>query len=72
MNVMETTTITIDKRVRERLKSYGTSGMNYSKVLTALMDEVEKQHFIQEWRRRMDDPEYPWEELDLDDESVWG
>lgn len=65
---MTATTLTVDDAVRDRLKGYSVG--NYSDTLTFLMDQVDKQAFIAEFRRLIDDPATPWETIDWDD-PVW-
>lgn len=48
---MSRTTIPLDTRVRDRLKTYGTKDQDYGEILTRLMDEVERQNFVAEQRR---------------------
>lgn len=48
---MERTTIAVPPRVRDRLRGYGTKGMSYGQILTGLMDEVERDRFVEEMRR---------------------
>lgn len=49
---MSTTTIPLDKKVRDRLKKYGTMGTTYNKILTGLMDQVDRAKFIEDIRHR--------------------
>lgn len=46
------TTITIDPKVRDRLKRYGHAGMTYNEILERLMDEADEREFTAEIRRR--------------------
>lgn len=54
------TTIPIDPAVRDRLRSYGTAGMTYSQIVTALLDKVEMEKFLAELQARSDDPSVQW------------
>ncbi len=46
------TTLTIDPKIRDRLKRYGTAGMTYNDILQLLMDKIDEQEFIADmWRR---------------------
>ncbi len=54
------TTIPIDPAVRDRLRSFGTAGMTYSEILTALLDNVDREAYVREMRRRADDPSAVW------------
>lgn len=57
------TTIQVDPAVRDRLKAYGTAGMTYNEILQRLMDEVDRQAFIAQIRREMDEVK-EWVDLD--------
>ncbi|HLE95947.1 MAG TPA: hypothetical protein VI997_01125 [Candidatus Thermoplasmatota archaeon] len=60
------TTITIDPKVRDRLKLFGTAGMTYNEILTRIMDEIEREKFIAQLRRELETtPEKDW--VDLED-----
>jgi len=54
------TTISVDERVRDRLKAYLGGGMSYSEALMHLMDRVEADEFFRGLKRAMDDPAHPW------------
>ncbi len=54
------TTIPIDPEVRDRLRSFGTAGMTYSEILTAILDKVDREAYVAELRRRADDPSAVW------------
>jgi hypothetical protein len=49
---MSLTTIPLDTKVRNRLKQYGTMGTTYNEILTGLMNQVDRERFIEEIRRR--------------------
>lgn len=66
------TTINIDPAVRDRLKGFTGGGISYSEAIQRLMDLVEAERFFASFRDAMDDPSYPWEQIDLDDKKVWG
>jgi hypothetical protein len=46
------TTITVDPKIRDRLKRYGHAGMTYNDILTRLMDEIDEREFVAELRKR--------------------
>ena len=71
MKPMATTTITMDTAVRDRLKGFCGGGISYSEAVTRLMDMVEADRFFAAFRAAMDDPAYPWETIDLDDDKLW-
>lgn len=56
----QSTTIPIDPAVRDRLRSFGTAGMTYSEILTAVLDKIEMEKFLAEMQRIVDDPETVW------------
>jgi hypothetical protein len=62
------TTIALDPRTRDRLRTFGHAGMSYDEILQALMDQVDRDRFITEMHRRAD-AETGWVELDAFD---WG
>ena len=63
---MPNTTIAIDTAVRERLKTFGHAGMTYNEILARMMDEIEREAFIQEMRRILaETKDEDW--VDLDD-----
>lgn len=51
------TTISIDPKIRDRLKAYGTAGMTYNQILAALMDNTDREAFFAEVRRLAANPE---------------
>jgi hypothetical protein len=61
---MALTSIPLDSKVRDRLKSYGTAGMSYNDILQRLMDERDRDAFIQDILREADETT-AW--VDLDD-----
>jgi hypothetical protein len=66
------TTISLDAKVRDRLKTFGTHGMTYNDILTRMMDEIERDAFVAEMRRiAAETKEEGWVDLeDIDwDES---
>lgn len=65
---MPSTTIALDQKVRERLRSFGTAGMSYNEILQRIMDEVDRERFVAELHRAAD-AEEDWVELDAFD---WG
>lgn len=61
---MALTSIPLDSKVRDRLKSYGTSGMTYNDILQRMMDERDRDAFIRDILREADETT-AW--VDLDD-----
>lgn len=49
---MSRTTIPLDSSTRDRLRTYGSKGMDYDEILQRLMDEVDRERFVAEQRRR--------------------
>ncbi|MBI4394345.1 MAG: hypothetical protein HY556_11225 [Euryarchaeota archaeon] len=47
-----TSTISIPEAVRDRLKTYGHAGMTYPEILTALMDRVQRDDFVEQLRKQ--------------------
>ena len=54
------TTISLDERVRDRLKGFLGPGMSYSEALVRLMDLVEADRFFASFRDALEDPAFPW------------
>lgn len=71
MRTMAATTIGVDTAVRDRLKGYCGGGISYSEALTRIMDLLEAEQFFGAFRDAIDDPAYPWETIDLDDDKLW-
>lgn len=63
---MNSTTITLDSRVRDRLREYAAGAKNYSEAIARILDRLEMDDFLQDAKRRIDDPDHPWL-TDLDD-----
>ena len=59
------TTIALDPRTRDRLRTFGRAGQTYDEILQALMDHVERERFVEEMHRIADDPATVW--VDGDD-----
>lgn len=57
---MAATSIPIESTVRDRLKTFGTAGMNYSEIVTSVLDQIEREAFVAEMRRIADDPTVKW------------
>ncbi|MEK6974782.1 MAG: hypothetical protein AABY18_00405 [Candidatus Thermoplasmatota archaeon] len=72
MKPMASTTVTMDTSVRDRLKGFCGGGISYSEAVTRLMDLVEADRFFASFRAAIDDPDYAWETIDLDDKKLWG
>lgn len=51
---MVVTSIPVEPKVRDRLRKYAVGNMTYSQVLTRLMDEHERDHFIREIQKEAD------------------
>ncbi len=66
MQSMAATSIPIESLVRDRLRSFGTAGMNYSEIVTAVLDRIEREAFVLEMRRLIDDPATKW----IDDKDI--
>jgi hypothetical protein len=62
------TTIALDPATRDRLRSFGLAGMSYDEILQRIMDELDRQRFVEDLHRRAD-AEQSWLELDDFD---WG
>ena len=54
------TSIPIESTVRDRLKTFGHAGMNYSEIVTAVLDKIEREAFVREMRRIANDPSTKW------------
>lgn len=65
------TTINIESAVRDQLKAYCGGGRSYSEAIQGLMDLVEAERVLTSFEAAMEDPAYPWEEIDLDDSKLW-
>ena len=65
MMMAQTTTIPIDPVVRDRLRAFGSAGMTYSEIVTAVLDKIEMQKFFRETEARLNDPAVQW--VDHDD-----
>lgn len=61
------TTLTIDPKVRDRLKRYGHAGMTYDDILQNLMDRFDEQEFIVDLRRRAEAADAAGSWVDLKD-----
>lgn len=57
------TTIALDAKTRDRLRTFGQAGMSYDDILRALMDEVDRERFVAEIHR-IADQTTDWVELD--------
>ena len=49
---MPMSTISVNPEVRDRLKTFGHAGMSHEQILTALMDRVQRDSFVEELRRQ--------------------
>lgn len=58
------TTIPIEGGVRDRLRAHGQAGMSYSEIITRLLDRVDREAFLAELTKRVDDPSVEWVPLD--------
>lgn len=57
---MPQTSIPINSAVRDRLKTFGHAGQNYSEIVTAVLDQIEREAFVAEMRRIASDPKTKW------------
>ena len=53
-HAVPSTTIALDAKTRERLRSFGQAGMSYDEILRVLMDEVDRERFVAEIHRIAD------------------
>ncbi len=60
---METTTIQVDKNVREMLKSFGRKGETYNEIISKLIERARYVEFMQESYRILGTEEN-WVSLD--------
>ena len=65
---MPSTTIALDAKTRDRLRTFGHAGLSYDEILQRMMDEIDRERFIAEMHR-IADAEKDW--VDLDDFD-WG
>lgn len=49
---MPMSTISLRAEVRDRLKTFGHAGMTHEQILTALMDRVQRDSFVEELRQQ--------------------
>jgi hypothetical protein len=49
---MAMSTISVRPEVRDRLKTFGHAGMSHEQILTALMDRVQRDSFVEELRQQ--------------------
>lgn len=61
------TTLTIDPKIRDRLKLYGHAGMTYDEILQGLMDRFDEQEFLADMRRRKSQADATKSWVDLKD-----
>lgn len=61
------TTIPIDSKVRDRLRSYGTAGMSYTDIVQRLLDERERDEFIRDAQRLADEADAAGSWVGLED-----
>lgn len=61
------TTIPIDSKVRDRLRSYGTAGMSYSDIVQRLLDERERDEFLRDMQRLADEADADGSWIGLED-----
>lgn len=54
------TTLAVDPRTRDRLRTFGHAGQSFDEILQSLMDHVERERFVEEMHRIADDPETVW------------
>jgi hypothetical protein len=59
------TTINIEPKLRDRLKTYGTAGETYNDILARLMDNMDRDAFLRHVREVREHPErFEWVSLD--------
>ena len=61
--VVPNTTIALDAKTRDRLRTFGQAGMSYDDILRELMDAVDCERFVAELHR-IADQTTDWVELD--------
>ena len=69
MMAAKTTTIPLSPRVRDRLKTFGTMNDTYDSILERMMDNIERDHFVEQMRREIDNPNTTWVNLE---DLEWG
>ena len=57
------TTIALEAKTRERLRTFGMAGQSYDEILQQLMDKVDMDKFVAEMHRIADETT-DWVELD--------
>lgn len=62
------TTIALEPKTRDRLRTFGHAGMSYDEILQRLMDQVDRDRFLTALHRQADE-ESEWVELEDFD---WG
>ena len=67
-NAVPSTTIALDAKTRDRLRTFGHAGLSYDEILRAMMDEIDRERFVAELHR-VADAERDW--VDLEDFD-WG
>jgi hypothetical protein len=61
------TTLAVDPHRRDRLRPFGHAAQSFDDILQALMDQVERERFVEHMHRVADDPETVWvDEADVD------
>lgn len=66
--MVPTTTIALDAKTRDRLRTFGHAGSSYDRILQAMMDRLDAEAFVADMHRRADAVD-DWVELDKVD---WG
>ena len=53
MIIMEFTTISVSARTRDKLKTYGMKGDTYDKIITRILDKIDREEFLEECYQRL-------------------
>lgn len=61
------TTLTLDPKIRDRLKRYGHAGMTYNEFLQNTMDRIDEQEFVADMLRRAAEADEKGSWVDLED-----
>jgi len=53
MIIMEFTTISVSARTRDKLKTYGMKGDTYDKIITRILEKIDREEFLEECYQRL-------------------